>query len=68
MEFPHDNMIEMANIVMKYSKEQLGEMLYAVNLDELQDDMIRNGATKEELRKSSKLFFEFYEFTYRHKD
>ena len=68
MEFTHDDMIEMANIVMKYSKEQLGEMLYAVNLDELQDDMIRNGATKEELKRSSNLFFDFYEFRNINKD
>lgn len=68
MVFTYNEMIEMANIVMRYSQEQLKDMLSAVSLDVLQDDMIRNGATKEELNRSSNLFFDFYEFRNINKD
>lgn len=59
MELEHGEMITMAKIVMKYSKGQLIKMLSAVNLNELQNDMINNGCTKEELRHSSESFHDF---------
>ena len=48
-----EEMIEFANLVIKYSPSQLYAMVSNVDLDNLQYEMEVNGATKEELRASS---------------
>lgn len=61
MDYCYSEMIDMAVMVMKYSKEQLVKMLSAVDLNALQDDMVKHGATREELQHSSESFHDFAE-------
>lgn len=46
----HSEMIDLANIVMKYSREQLANMLFGVDFNALHEDMVKNGATQDEIR------------------
>lgn len=56
-----EEMIEFAKLVMKYSPSQLVAMVTAVDLDNLQYDMVTNGATREELRASSECHHDIWE-------
>lgn len=46
----HSEMIELVSIITKYSREQLANMLVGVDFNALYDDMVKNGATRDELR------------------
>lgn len=46
----HSEMVDLANIIIKYSREQLANMLFVVNFDALHEDMVKRGATKDEIR------------------
>lgn len=52
-EIINEEMIEFANLVIKYSPSQLVAMVTAVDLDNLQYEMVKNGATADEFRASS---------------
>ena len=54
-------MIEFANLVMKYSPSQFIAMVTAVDLDNLQYEMEMNGATREELRASSECHHDIWQ-------
>ena len=54
-----EEMVEMINLIRKYSRKQLIKMLTAVKLKDLQKDMFKNGATNDELRTSSELWNDF---------
>ena len=56
-----EEMIEFANLVMKYSPSQLVAMVTAVDLDNLQYEMETNGATREELMASSECHHDIHE-------
>ena len=49
---------EFVEMVMKYSPEQLAKMAIVVNINDLQSDMIKHGATEEELLASSELWYD----------
>lgn len=55
-EYLYRESLEMAKLVMKYSKRQLINMVDAVDVVELQQDMAKNGATKEEILHTSESF------------
>ena len=57
----HEEMIEFATLVMKYSPSQLVAMVTAVDLDNLQYEMETNGATREELITSSECHHDIQE-------
>lgn len=66
MQRPYDEIIieemkEFANLVIKYSPSQLVEMVMAVDLDNLQLEMIDQRATKDELRASSECYNDIHE-------
>lgn len=46
----HSEMVDLANIVIKYSRGQLTNMLFGVDFDALHEDMVKNGATRDEFR------------------
>ena len=50
LDIMHGEMIYLANIVMKYSREQLANMLFGVDFNALHEDMAKNGATRDEIR------------------
>ena len=56
-----EEMIEFANLVIKYSPSQLAAMVTAVDLDNLQYEMAEHGATEEELRTSSECHHDIWE-------
>ena len=59
-EIINGEMIEFANLVMKYSPSQLVAMVTAVDLDNLQYEMEANGATREELMASSECYHDIH--------
>lgn len=46
---------ELVEMVIKYSPEQLAKMAIAVNINDLQMDMLKHGATEEEIISSGEL-------------
>lgn len=54
-----EEMVEMVDLIRKYSRKQLIKMLKAVKINDLQEDMVKNGATNDELRTSSELWNDF---------
>lgn len=44
----HSEMVDLAKIVMKYSREQLANMLFGVDIDSLHEDMVKHGATRDD--------------------
>ena len=46
---------EFVDLVIKYSPEQLAKMAIVVDVNGLQKDMVKHGATEEELIKSGEL-------------
>ena len=46
---------EFVDLVMKYSPEQLAKMAIVVDINGLQNDMVKHGVTEEELIKSGEL-------------
>jgi hypothetical protein len=61
MDFELSTMIDMAVMIMKYSREQLVEMLSAVDVDALLEDMKKHGATRDELLNMAMAFNDFTE-------
>ena len=56
-----DEMIELANLVIKYSPSQLFSMITDVDLDNLQYEMEMNGATRDEIRAASEYHHDIHE-------
>ena len=60
-EIVHEEMIDFAKLVIKYSPSQLVAMVTAVDLDNLQYEMETRGATKEDIRMSSECHHDIWE-------
>lgn len=56
-----EEMIELANLAIKYSPSQLASMVFAIDLDNLQYDMECNGATEYEICTSSECHHDIHE-------
>ena len=60
-EILNDEMIELANLVIKYSPSQLFSMISDIDLDNLQYEMGMNGATRDEIRSASECHHDIQE-------
>lgn len=60
-EILNSEMIELANLVIKYSPSQLFSMIANVDLDNLQYEMEKNGATRDEIRAASECHHDIHE-------
>lgn len=60
-EILNSEMIELANLVIKYSPSQLFSMISNVDLDNLQYEMERYGATRDEIRTASECHHDIQE-------
>lgn len=49
---------EFVDLVIKYSPEQLAKMAIVVDINGLQEDMVKHGATEEEVIKSGELGYD----------
>ena len=48
-------MHDLIKLAMKYSPKQIARMAFAIEIEDLQNDMIKHGATKDEIRAASEL-------------
>ena len=60
-EILYSEMIELAKLVIKYSPSQLFSMIANVDLDSLQYEMGKNGATRDEIRAASECHHDIHE-------
>lgn len=62
IEIIHEEMMDLAKLVLKYSQLELSFMIAAVNISSLQYDMERNGATRDEIRTASECHHDIHEW------